>query len=421
MHYFYIVCFSLLPIISLFSGQALVPILIVMTLVSSLISRLEVRFLKEKLIIFISTIQGKIFILAVLFALMGAFWSIIPAKSAINSIRIIVLIGIGAVFWRVLSFKKFQFNTTYVVIVVAGLVLACAIAYFDFSSEGLASKAVLFYKLPSEYSASTLNRGAVYISFCLWAALILLYKEKLYVLAFSVLGVVTYTILTLESLTASLSLIAAIICFGCCYLFKDRIIKAMTLFMIVGVIATPVIATSFNPLELSNGLFSNSEGSIKHRLFIWDFVAKKAMEKPILGWGFDSARAIPVTKQDEIPDCWGAEIVTKKMNHCRWDESSRPHPLPLHPHNGTLQIWLELGVIGLIFYILIIGYAGFKIANTNLQPMVKYGYFSLFVQFIAVQQTGFGIWQNWLWAAFILALLQIKIASNASAPASALR
>ncbi|MDI7774334.1 O-antigen ligase family protein [Asticcacaulis sp. EMRT-3] len=53
------------------------------------------------------------------------------------------------------------------------------------------------------------------------------------------------------------------------------------------------------------------------RIDIWSFAVTKALEKPVWGWGFESSRNF----SPMIPD---------------------------HPHNMSLQAWLELGVPGLI-------------------------------------------------------------------------
>jgi O-antigen ligase len=88
------------------------------------------------------------------------------------------------------------------------------------------------------------------------------------------------------------------------------------------------------------------------------------------------------------------------------------HPLPLHPHNGTLQTWLELGILGIALYLTIIGYTAYQIVQSNLQITEKSLFSSLFSQLIIIQQTGFGIWQNWLWAAIILAFLLLTLATR---------
>ncbi len=65
--------------------------------------------------------------------------------------------------------------------------------------------------------------------------------------------------------------------------------------------------------------------SAKHRLHVWDFVAERYLEHPWLGWGIDSARLLP-----------GGDATL----------ASGGEQVPSHPHNGILQFWLELGLLG---------------------------------------------------------------------------
>ena len=65
--------------------------------------------------------------------------------------------------------------------------------------------------------------------------------------------------------------------------------------------------------------------STYHRLLVWKFIDQRTAEHPVLGWGFESSRAIPGGE---------AQLVTHDV------------AMPLHLHNGIMQIWLELGLPG---------------------------------------------------------------------------
>ena len=63
--------------------------------------------------------------------------------------------------------------------------------------------------------------------------------------------------------------------------------------------------------------------SAGHRLWIWSFAGDRIAERPLTGWGLDASRSIPGGKDPIRPgETW----------------------LPLHPHNASLQLWLELGI-----------------------------------------------------------------------------
>ena len=93
-----------------------------------------------------------------------------------------------------------------------------------------------------------------------------------------------------------------------------------------------VLEDAMRPVSFVSGF----DRSIKNRLQIWAFVVDRANERPLVGWGLDASRRIP-----------GAHIKTSLGEE--W--------LPRHPHNAILQVWLELGVPGVILLAMIVGYA----------------------------------------------------------------
>lgn len=125
-----------------------------------------------------------------------------------------------------------------------------------------------------------------------------------------------------------------------------------------------------------------------HRLTIWQFVGQRIAEKPILGWGMDSARDMP--GGDEKSVIWvGSMEVPEQL-------------LPLHPHNGILQWWLELGAIGAV------SMAGWvcMVAWRAYRHRPKQAFFvralgpSLFSGVVLVGLVSFGFWQSW-WQSFL--------------------
>lgn len=74
--------------------------------------------------------------------------------------------------------------------------------------------------------------------------------------------------------------------------------------------------------------------SIVYRLHIWDFVTGKIYEKPLLGWGAGASKRLGTEDQGILSD----------PNFGPLGEA-----IPIHPHNGILQIWLEFGALGALF------------------------------------------------------------------------
>ncbi|MFM8615049.1 MAG: O-antigen ligase family protein, partial [Alphaproteobacteria bacterium] len=82
---------------------------------------------------------------------------------------------------------------------------------------------------------------------------------------------------------------------------------------------------------------ANLPPSAVHRLVIWDFAAQRLAEKPITGWGLAASRAMPGGRAQ--PDAATLDRLNIKAPALR-DFVTQPHAelMPLHPHNGALQL-----------------------------------------------------------------------------------
>ena len=119
-----------------------------------------------------------------------------------------------------------------------------------------------------------------------------------------------------------------------------------------------------------------------HRLIIWSYVKEKILEKPIIGNGFFSSRNIA-----------NENLITERGTNYQL--------IPLHPHNSILQIWLELGIIGLFLFFLFIKFLITKIFkfaqfNHKVSTVAIISFFLIF--FIGL--ASFGLWQSW-WISII--------------------
>ena len=136
-----------------------------------------------------------------------------------------------------------------------------------------------------------------------------------------------------------------------------------------------------------------------HRLMIWDFALGRAAEKPLKGWGMESSRSIP--GGDARPD--DARLARLGITDTflrSWFAQPHLRLLPLHPHNGPLQICLELGWIGSALAALAVLLLGFAAARCAVPAAASGALASGFVTFFA----SFGAWQNWWLCAAAMAL-----------------
>ncbi len=157
---------------------------------------------------------------------------------------------------------------------------------------------------------------------------------------------------------------------------------------------------------------ADHKASAAHRLEIWSFVAEHIRQRPIAGWGLDAARRLPGGT---------AQVI---IHHC--DDADRPdgialssQALPLHPHNAVLQVWLELGGVGvalgfgpLIFAI----WHAFRSRVWRTRPaqaMIA----ATVAAAVSVGLISFGIWQEWFLSGLFIAAAFVVLSARQSAAA----
>jgi O-antigen ligase len=147
--------------------------------------------------------------------------------------------------------------------------------------------------------------------------------------------------------------------------------------------------------------------SALHRLLIWDFVAAHIDERPLTGWGLDASRRLPGGKAKlELDYCGpeppaGAPALLSEI-------------LPLHPHNGILQLWLELGGIGVLLgvgpalWLIAEGFSRPSWQGRATQAMLA----ASLAAALSVALVSFGVWQEWFLAGLGLALALALLAAR---------
>jgi O-antigen ligase len=136
--------------------------------------------------------------------------------------------------------------------------------------------------------------------------------------------------------------------------------------------------------------------SAAHRLLIWDFAAARIAERPLLGWGMEGSRAVPGHDAHPSPETLGRFRLSDPAAASYLPTAEL---LPLHPHNGALQLWLELGAPGALLGAALAFLLGLS-ASRAAQPEVA----TAMLAAGAVTATlSFGAWQEWWIGAELMA------------------
>ena len=243
---------------------------------------------------------------------------------------------------------------------------------------------------------TTMNNGAVSMSLLLWPAAAILWGRERRLGAFLFLVAFVGFLFLFSSGAALLGTGAGLFAFALNAVFGRRGGIAIAFVMAVMVVSAPFAVSQIPEVKKVVSALPGLAPSAQHRLHMWKFVVERIEEKKMLGWGMNASRSIP-------------------------QESSRLAPnmeiMPLHPHNGPLQIRLELGLPGaglaavLIFYVFFPRVWGLpNRLGAGFRAAVATGY-------ITVGAVSFGVWQNW-WIAMAWCLAALIGLATSVMPAS---
>lgn len=98
----------------------------------------------------------------------------------------------------------------------------------------------------------------------------------------------------------------------------------------LGALCWPVVAYLASEADFHIWFAENVHPNWGYRIAIWGRVSELISENVLIGYGFDASRFIGETA-GLIPDATGRTSF-------------------MHPHNGFLQVWLELGLVGVALF-----------------------------------------------------------------------
>jgi O-antigen ligase len=375
------------PLVVFFSGMAMTPVLVLL----ALLVLLHVRPRKN---ILAGLRQSRYFLpLAVLtvmagWGLLSAAWSITPERSVVTALRIFLMgvIGILACIhvrqMPPLSLRGLRFAAY-------GMGLVSLLMLFELlPSGGLMHRAYSFAGADYErFIEKNINRGLCALVVFFWPLALGLTRLGAKRLAVGLLLFLAAALLTSNSLSAQFGLMAGGVAF---FLIRRwPVFSGRAL-----IIALPLFLLSFTTLfaQLEKPFLGAREvehilpQSSQHRIYIWHMTLIAAAERPLVGWGLDTARAVPLSQDKNAPE---------------WKKVS-----PLHPHSPAVQIQLELGWVGLIIFtgglfLLLRHWREYERDHMAWSGAMISSYF-------VAGLSSFGIWQNWWMATLFIALLLVR-------------
>lgn len=320
-----------------------------------------------------------------LWASVSAAWSVDPGHSLLTSGRLIGIFAAGLALTAAadaLERPRQLLRCFY-----TGLILALVLAQLQFHTDGLLTRPFV----TRGFFAPQLNQATDTLAILvLPAAATLVYQGQ----AGLGLLVAATTLMTIYGLvgTAAKTALGSGVLFGALFYLSPRIIAWLAAILSVLIIVTAPL--TFTRIARLGGVVETAERvkfSAWHRLMIWSFAGDRIAEHPLSGWGLDASRAIPGANEP---------ISEGRV----W--------LPLHPHNGAIQVWLELGVPGATLFALITARLWLGLAAAQWPRLfAATAGASLMTALVAANAT-YGMWQEWwigtLWFSLFLVLVMAR-------------
>ena len=333
--------------------------------------------------------RNSAFLVLPIYAGFSAVWALVPENAFVTGTKLLCYC-MAAMAVTIIVDRLSQAEKRAVIMwAVAGWLIVHVLVWVDLSTAGALSG---LWKQPP-FTPNRYSQGAA-IAACVVLPLVVgLSRFRGRKQAFVFAGCSVATVFFLQNEAAKLALVSGILVYAIVR-WRSIMFWPIILISLAGGVLSPILFAKPLSNSVSCAVF-NIKTSALHRIRIYEFSSHNIFKKPILGWGMDGARSIPGGgRQLKLHDCDYKGRASKT-----WDLGAA---MPLHPHNGSLQVWLELGAVGVAIFIGLLGKLMLNLhrnyAFGDGRPLIA----GLFTAVFLVYNISFGLWQSWLIFAMIL-------------------
>lgn len=316
-----VVVFAALPTIGLFSGGIYAALLFALAGIIVVAEALQGRW---------PTIDRSLAAIALLTLALfsiSATWSIVPKNSLNGSLQ---MTGVFAGALLVVGLRRPLGSATPLIFraLLAAAIVGPLAVMLDKALGYPALAAITGLSTEHTDVEVKLSRGASHLAILIWPILAYGWAQRRRapaVVAAALLAIMLVVILS-SATAAALSFAAGIVALALAVMVPRLTAIGEAIVITLSALASPWI------VRLLEGWMTPFASDIKtsatHRLEIWDYMSARILERPITGWGWLSANALPIH-----PD---------ELARYRWVGPGGTS----HPHDFWLQLWVETGVIG---------------------------------------------------------------------------
>ena len=340
-----------------------------------------------------------IFSISILIIFISYYWSINPERT---SEVIGPISGIIIAIFIVLNITQNNKILNIENLIGIPLIITSLCIFLDMilNTEIRSNLAMLAGDAPTSRSAN-FGRGIIILLMIMPFSVAMYINKGKILLALGIVILVSAIVILGPNHSAKIALFITILSSIIIYFLGPRSFLYFGIISIIFILFLPIISSKILPpigsIEKNN--YYNVPwqktaigGSIIHRLLVWEYVANEIYKKPLLGYGTGTSRLI------------GQNIILNVPNTNQEIKGG----IPLHPHNNFLEIWLELGLLGII----IINILWMKIIKYGIQMrqdsyIIGTGVCSSIVTIFIISNLSFGVFQAWWMSSIALIFLII--------------
>ena len=334
-------------------------------------------------------------------AWLSKVWSINPGHGATSVARVTGMAIAGLFALAAMSALETRHRHRAIGALACGGVLIVALFVANAVSGGTIFINIRHYMLGSSLAqpdyARLPTRASAILVVILWPLALVAARRFDWRLAFALVAGLGLCMLVLPMRAVVVAYFVGLVAWTVARWGSRRIPFFTGLMLAAAIVVLPPILSQPIPRGLvRDAAYEISDFSAVHRLKIWEFTLSKINERPWLGWGMAASRDLGSAADPKS----GTEI----------------NVMPLHPHNNALQVWLELGVLGGIFFATLCAVVAWKISYLGHDPAWRACAFATYVIYLTVGGLSYGAAQTWWVATAWLAAVFLAVAYQPAQP-----
>ncbi len=199
----------------------------------------------------------------------------------------------------------------------------------------------------------------------LWPVAVSLWRQNKRAWVGALALAVVFSTFFLRGDSPSIALAISALVFFAVYRLGRPAVLGMAVLAAVYFLATPWLMIAMKKAGLFAAMSEHLPLSWVARLNIWGFTTNGITQAPWAGWGMDASRSFPGF-------------------------------IPLHPHNGAVQIWFELGLVGAALAAAFWAFLFWRISeDANKQRLFAATACATATVFLVIGAISFSLWQEW--------------------------